>query len=351
MIQPHYYNRRQTQNAFKRVVNTGRSIYANTVGGAKNKFAIAAAATKYAIGSTVASAASRTQEKRKVKLSQGVKAGVGSHGGTYSAFYYTPRKVPAAYRKNWKALAKNYYGINTGFRHTQTVGLQGAVIVNTMFTYADVNNISQKINAVQTNKFLIKSCSAETLITNQDSGNVNIVLYDIIARRDLSTSSNLSSPLAAFQNSLADEGGSNSNYQFVGTTPFSSDLFTQFFKVVKMTHLTLGQGQCHTHRVKFNVNSIIDGELIQYNTNGFKGVSCWTMAVTSGMPYNDSTTKTQVSTGSIAIDIVNKRQYSYTWMQDVDTNYSFSNQIAGSFTVSEDIMNEATGTATVDVTA
>lgn len=290
-------------------------------------------------------------KRKSVSLHQSAKATVGGHGGTYTTFYYTPRKIPSSFKKNLKALAKNYYGINTGFRHTQTVGLQGAVIVNTMFNYTDVNAISQKIQTSQTNKFLIKSCSAETLITNQDSGNVNVVLYDIVARRDLATSSNIASPLAAFQNSLGDEGGANSNYQYVGTTPFSLDLFTQFFKVVKISHVTLGQGQCHTHRVKFSVNTIIDGELIQYNTNGFKGVSCWTMAITQGMPYNDSTTKTQVSTGSIAIDVINKRQYAYTWMQDIDTNYSYSNNIAGSFTVSENIMNEATGTASVDTAA
>nr|WAE42362.1 MAG: capsid protein [Cressdnaviricota sp.] len=288
---------------------------------------------------------------KKVSIHQSAKAEVGGHGGTFSNFYYVPRPVPVQYKKDFKALGKNYYTINSSGRITSNVGQQGVNPLNYMNHYQDVNTISQKINANQTNKFLLKSVSSEVNLTNQDAGNVKVILYDIMARRDLATSGNLLNPYAAWSNSLADEGAANSNYNVPGALPYSSDLFTQYFKVVKCTHITLGQGQSHTHRIKFACNKEFDGEYLQYNTNGFKGVTCFTMSVQVGMPYNDSTTKTQVSVGSTAIDYVTQRQYSYTWKQDVDTTYSTQQNLPQAFSVSEDIMNEATGTATVDTQA
>lgn len=290
--------------------------------------------------------------KTTTKLTQGVKACVGGHGGTYSNFYYKSGRVPRAFLNNWKSLGKNYYAINGAFRYTTTPGVQAFNDIVSMFNYTDVNAISQKISAgKQTNKMLLKSCSAEILITNQDSGNVNVCIYDIIARRDLASSANIATPVSAIKNSLLDEGGINQNWDVPGVTPFASDLFTQFFVVKKMTHMTLGQGQAHTHRLNYKPNRQIDGEYIQYNPNGFKNLTCFTVIQQVGLPCNDSVTKTQVSLGGTALDIVFKKQYQYTWMNDLDTTFATVNSLPIAFAVNEEIMNEATGTATIEVQA
>jgi hypothetical protein len=296
-------------------------------------------------------AKTKTKSYTKTTLHQHARAEIGSSGGTYSNFYYASNKIPRAFAVNWKALAKNYYTINGGTRFTSTAGLQNANTLCSMFNYTDVSTISARITANNTNKFLLKSVSAEVLLTNQDSGNCNVTIYDIIARKDLATSANLLTPDIAWARSYGDEGATNANWSVPGSTPFSADLFTQFYTVKKITHITMGQGQCHTHRVKYSPNRIIDGEYIQYNTNGFKNLSCYTMVVQHGMPYNDVTTKTQVSLGSTALDFVFKKQYSYTWMEDKDTTYGTINSLPTAFTVNENIMNEATGTATVDTAA
>lgn len=344
MIQRHRFNRRQTANAFRRTARAAGSLVTRARARAFAPYgAIAAGASMMN--------RSRSRVTKKSKLHQSAKASVGGHGGTYSSFYYRKSKVPRGFRSTIKALSKNYYVWNGSARLTGTPGAQAPAVLQSLFHYTDLNAISQKVNSNQTNKVLFQSVSSEALLTNQDTGNVNVVLYDIIARRDLSTQTNLATPLAAWQNSYSDEGGSNANYSVIGATPFSSDLFTQFFKVVKVTHITLGQGQSHTHRIKYTPNRLVDGELINYNTNGLKQLTCFTMAVAYGMPYNDSTTKSQVSTGATAIDFVVRKQYQYTWQQDLDTTFSVSNNLVTSFTVGEDIMNEATGTATVDAAA
>nr|WAE42971.1 MAG: capsid protein [Cressdnaviricota sp.] len=289
--------------------------------------------------------------KKSVSIHQASKAGIGGHGGTYTTFYYTPRKMPLSFKRNFKALSKNYYTINGAIRYTSAVGLQNSNTIQSMFNYTDLNAISQKVSANQTNKVLMKSCSSELMITNQDAANSNIIIYDIIARRDLATTSNLATPDVAWARSYGDEGATNSNWNIPGSTPFSADLFTQFYRVCKISHVTLGQGQCHTHRVKFSPNIIIDGELIQYNTNGLKGVTCFTMVVQSGFPQNDVTTKSQVSLGQTTLDFVYKKQYSYTWMSDNDTTYSTTNSLPTTFTVGESVMSEATGAAITDSAA
>lgn len=342
-------NQRYNRNQLVRYAANNKWVQAGAIHQARNQYVKSQVAALPKNGTRVSFNKKKTI--KKPSLIQSAQVGVGGHGGTYSSYYYTKRKMPRAFAVDKKALAKNYYVLNGYARQTGTVGQQSIGIVNTMFNYTDINAISQKISVNQTNKFLLKNCSAEVLMTNQDSGNAQIILYDIVARRDLASSANITTPASAWQNSYGDEGGVNANATIVGTTPFSSDLFTQFYKVVKMTYLTLGQGQSHTHRLKFDANKIIDGEYIQYNPNGFKGLTCFTMMVVNGMPYNDTATKTQVSTGNTAIDFIFRKQYSYTWKQDVDTNFSVSNNLPQLFTVNEDIMNEATGAASVDVQA
>nr|WAE42139.1 MAG: capsid protein [Cressdnaviricota sp.] len=347
MMQRHYYNRRQTRNAFKRVVYGARNAISN-IASTRNNLAVAAGASAYALAGGKASFRNKDKIKTKPKLNQ--KATPEGTGGFTSMYYYTPRKMPRAYAVLNKSLPKNYYVTNNSGRLVQTPGLQ-AIYCMSIANKTDINLISQKINTSQVNRFLMQQCSSEFVFTNQDAGNCRVWLYDIVARRDLATNANLVTPQAAFQNSLADEGGANANWSIPGTTPFSSDLFTQYFKVCKITNIVMAQGQSHTHKVSFKTNKVMDGEYIQYEGNGFKGLSHYVMMVVHGFPYNDSTTKTQVSTGNVAIDFITKVQYKYTWIQDVDTNYSVSNTLPTAFTVSEDIMDIGTGAIAVDTQA
>ena len=59
--------------------------------------------------------------------------------------------------------------------------------------------------------------------------------------------------------SLADEGTyDNTN---IGVVPFTSNLFTSFFKVCKVTHMLLAEGQTHVHRVNFKPNKYMFKEI------------------------------------------------------------------------------------------
>nr|WAE42969.1 MAG: capsid protein [Cressdnaviricota sp.] len=287
-------------------------------------------------------------KQKKPKLHQQVRQS--GQGGSISTFNYGRRKMPRALACVYKSVARNYFATNGAGRKTATVGNQQAFDDLHMFDATDVGLITAKITANKTNRFYLLSCSAELLMTNQELSNCRYTIYDIIARRDINAAAN-DSPGTAWATSYADEGGSNSDYQIVGSTPFSSDLFTQFFKVIKVTHGVLAQGQTHCHKIQFHPMRLIDGEYIQSVTYGYKGLSCYTMVVYHGEPQNDSTTKTQVSTGASTLDIVYRKQYKYTWLNDVDTTWSKTNTLPSSFTVNPSIVDIGSGTIVTDSAA
>lgn len=290
----------------------------------------------------------RIHGRLKFNLHQRASA-IPGQGGTFSKFFYGKRKIPKGYRSIIKGLAKNYQTYNGTARYTAAVGVQDIQNPLSMFGQADVQALLTNFAvSYKDSRALLMSCSAELMITNQDVGNARITLYDVVCRRDCNYTNN-SSPSNAWLHSYADQGATNTVY--IGATPFSAELFTQFYKVVKITHIVLGQGQCHTHRVHYAPNKVIDGEYVQYDGYGFKGLTCFTMLVDHGMPYNDSTTKTSVSTGNTALDVVWRKQYKYTYLTDNSNNYYVTNSLPASFAVNEDVMNIGSGTVVVDVNA
>lgn len=284
----------------------------------------------------------------KTKMHQSAK-GVPGSGGTYSTFFYGRRKMPRAISTVYKQLAKNYRAMNGSVRLTASVGTQNVNTPNTMFSQSDLTTIAGLISASNTTRYCVLSCSAELMLTNQDLANVRVYIYDIIARRDLPTG--ISFPDGAWGAGYADEGGAASNDTIIGATPYSSDQFTQFFKVLKTTHVTLGQGQSHSHRIRFAPNRTLDQEYIKNLGPGAKGLTCFTMVVYHGLPENDSTTKTQVSTGQVALDCVWRRQYKYTYLPDYTTTWTTNNTLPAAFTVAENIVDIGAGSIVTDSTA
>lgn len=274
---------------------------------------------------------------KKKKLHQ--RAVLQGAGGSFSKFFYGKRKWP------WgipKGIAKNFYQSNSAGRITQTAGLQAVWDAFTIYSPSIIQTIGAINSANHANRNVHLSASSELMLTNQDQANVRIAIYDIVARRDNSSASTVDGPTDAFKNGLADQGGSASSYQVVGTTPFASSEFTSYFKVLKITHVILGAGQTHSHRIHFQPNKVVNTEVGYNSTKQIKGLTCTVMVVATGEPANDATTKTSVSTGQIAIDAVAKTQYKYSYLSDPTNTFTSVNNLS-TFAVSEEIMSVATG--------
>ena len=279
--------------------------------------------------------------RKKVRLHQ--RATVSSNGGSFSVFNYGQRKLKLPYSVV-KNLSKNYYVYNEAGRLTSAVGQQNFNNIVTTFENTTLNNISISISSSLTQRLILMSATVETLFTNVGLGTARVILYDIIVRKDLVTTAS-STPASTLKNFYGDEtGGSNVNYLVPGITPFSNDTFTQFYKVLKMTHIDLAQGQTHVHKCHFGANKIMNREAFNQSQYGLKGLTCFTLIQQSGCPANDSTTKTQVSLGATAIDYVTKYQIKYTSMQDAVTNMTPYQVIPTAFTVGEEIVDIGSGT-------
>lgn len=298
-----------------------------------------AAKTAYGVGKMVASGykwykgGSKTHTK-KPKLHQNAK--VGGTGGTFSKFFYGKRKVPKGYRAVIKALKNNFFVSNESGRLNVGVGVQDAFYTS-FFRSGDVTSIFSTFTLPNISRVLLRSVSAELMITNQADSVCRVTLYDVIARRDNAVSTNVQSPTGAWAHSYADQGTLDADYTVVGSTPFSAGLFTQWFKVLKITHVDMPAGHIHCHRVHYEPNKALDGEVKNYVGQQYKGLTCYTMVVAHGTPANDTTTKTQVSTSTAHLDWVSRRQYKYSFIADNTSTFTKTNTLSTSFGVSQSI--------------
>lgn len=247
-------------------------------------------------------------------------------------------------RKLQRTLQPNFYYVNSSGRITATVGKQTAQYITQTFNSVDINaQVIQIPNYNSTSKILLDSCGYEMYITNANQGVCKLYIYDFISRKDTNQV-----PSTLWSTGQNDQGqGTNSIYN-VGMTPFSSPLFCQAFKVIKITKVILVGGYSHLHKISHSCNRQISYEYTNGNLSNatqFRGITVGSMIVAHGMPANDATTKTQVSTGEVALDYVWKKTYTYKYLEDAKSSVNVAtNNIPAVFAVSESIISPASGT-------
>lgn len=271
--------------------------------------------------------------------SDGRKQIITAAGGSISIFKMGMRKLHPSFYKT----ATNVNLVNGSFRVTAAVGKQLVANLVVPFAATDMSVMRTQVNAQPTARVCYKESYSTIQITNQDNGNVLITLYDVLAKR-----SGVADPLATWQAGTA-AGGSALQQTVVGAEPTSCARFNDYWTVKKVYQFYLGAGQSHCHILKYNPNMQIPGE-IQDVTTFIAGLTHGCMMVVNGAPYNDSTTKTQVSSGGCAVDAVVSIQYKYTYISDT-TDFLTTNNALPNFTIGENIMNENTGTAAPEVQA
>lgn len=116
-------------------------------------------------------------------------------------------------------------------------------------------------------------------------------------------------------------------YQFVGSSIRDSDIFNDYFKVVKRVVIQLPQGGCHRHVFTQDLNRIVDRTLLYEQFSNItpayalQGLTYFTMLRVRGYPVSDNKgTGSSITTASVAIDVVETRRWSYTYV--VDNNHS-----------------------------
>ena len=282
-------------------------------------------------------------------------------GGQISAFK-ARAKPNQALAMMKKTNASNYLYWNAAQRLTAPVGSQavyaypvfaGQGFTSTETQYTDLSTMSYKVSSLtsgpaKSTMFGVESAVAKWMFTNQDSGNLEMHIYDIVTKRDNSTA-----PDVAWYQGLTDEVSTSINNTQVpiGSVPQCSQLFNVNYKVKQHTRVILGQGQSHCHYVGLSPNKVFRSEILSNSDFSFAGWTYYCLIVISGLPTNDSTNTTSVSTGAASVDMVYSKQMRYTWSADAIDNYFYSQNLPTSFTNGESIMGIGQGVKITDAPA
>jgi len=307
------------------------------------------AATVRAANAT-ATAYKNYKAKKKPVLHQNAKLQVPGHGagGTFTSVYIKKPLTP------WlkglkKAAASNFSYVNSSTRLTAGSGVQGYKTMSQTYNATDLATLFQSTN--NTCRTIIESVTENNLYRNQSNNDCFLTIYDVIARRDLSSVSGLAQdylPDGAWFSGAPDTGMLSSQTFDVGATPFAVPKFTQYFKVVKVSHIILPAGGCHNHRIHYEPNRMLSREVINDSNQNVKDMTMYSLAVIYGAPDNNLLGST-VSSGSAVVDFVQTKQYKWTYLSDAVTNNSYVNNLA--VIATEYIMQDESGTAQAVIAA
>jgi len=285
--------------------------------------------------------------KKKTSVHQNAKLQVPGHGagGTFTSVYM--KKPLTKWLKGMKkATASNFSYVNSSLRLTALSSVQGYITVSNTFSATDLALLFQSTN--NTCRTLIESVTENNLYRNQSNNDCFLVIYDVIARRDMSSTTTDYQPDQAWHNGAPDTGMSSGACNYPGATPFAVPRFTQYFDVKKVSHVILPAGGCHNHRIHYEPNRLISREVINDNNQNIKGLTMYSMAVIYGAPDNNLT-GTTVTSGSAVVDFVQTKQYKWTYMTDAVTNNNYTNNLA--VVATEYIMQDESGTAQAVIAA
>lgn len=323
--------RKRDRDAYKNVISGSRYL-ANKIGSwyltSKNRREKAKTARR--VKPKVASVATLMRDKTKTgrEIQEGANSLTRCDYGTHKVF------VPDSVLKTLQLQAKV---LNASTKNTASTGLQEAY----NFSMAEPATLLAMITG-QTDQMILHKITAETLLVNSSSTNSCMTIYDIVCRKDCSVAAN-SNALNAWQTGVDAAATGSNNYRTVGSIPFESVTFNQFYKIVQTTRISLAPGEMHRHEVVYKPNKVLYGEYLNNVPYGLAGITCHTLFVHHGMPAHDSTTTTTVTIDPSDLDIVIKESYDFRMLDNSVTHWTRSNNLATSFAVGEQFVNEAVG--------
>lgn len=133
----------------------------------------------------------------------------------------------------------------------------------------------------------------------------------------------------------------------LGLTPFQLPQFCRYFKILSVKHFQLGPGEVARFTLTWRRPVRIDSDYAGNYNDGLiyaaKKLGMMMLFSVHGAPANDTTTKTQVSSGGFAYDVVSTKRYSATYVTDYSAGVFGQNTLPTTFTVNQSSMNEDTG--------
>lgn len=305
-----------------------------------------------------AKTATKTKTMTKSKLYLKVK-----HDGPISESRFTWPQRQSSFKlgKFKKLLAPQYYIQNGTARVTAGVGVQGFLSNGGpgIWTPTDItaimglaSNVAPASTNPKTQKVYFKSCINELMLTNQTNDPVHCQIYECVARRDTANAGYWNPGIAWLTGDI--DQGTGGICAMVGSNPFQSAAFTEFWLVEKVIDVNLHSGGHHIHRSTSKINHVFNDEVIQSlaASNACVGkLTRFSLVVIHGYPANDSDTQTQISTNACAIDMVWRKQFEFEVLERSTTQFTAINNLPTAFTVASSIINDLTAAAAGSIIA
>jgi len=253
-------------------------------------------------------------------------------GGQYSMFVmnrgksYLPRHVE-------NALPPQVVQSNSATQYKSTVGLQ--VIASPLGLFQPT--IATSFTGDKTSNVLYYKASGDVTLNNIYLSNCYVIIYDVVARKDIGSSA-LATPTLTWAQGNTDESAGSAQ-TFLGSTPWQSEVFNQYYEVKQVTNVVLGAGATHVHKVRLKPNRLINASYAQYSNQAFRGVTYFTMIEFHGSPANDTTTQTQVSVGVGGLNVIIDAEHTLKVIQKQTPTITTNNNLLSSFTIGEQVVN------------
>jgi len=286
--------------------------------------------------------------KKKSPLTAAIKTGlVKQEGSSVSRTLCNYGQMPNYSKKIDNLSAPQHYVMNVAGGNTQsTAGIQNAFQVPWLNVY-QLGACAAVVNASEATRFLLEHMHGTLMLSSASVFSTTVTLYDVIARRDLPTSA-IGDPVNAWSTGLTEEGAGS--YQTIGSTPFESELFNQFYKVVQTTEVDIPSGGVHRHVVDFRPYAVIHQDVVnqQYGGalnagGGIRGITCFTLVKYHGSPAHDSTTNTAVTISPASLDAVQSFDIQFRGLLQANVSWQRKNNLATSFAVGAQIVNDLVG--------
>lgn len=262
--------------------------------------------------------------RRKVNNVQNIKHTPGLTSNSVFRSYVKPSNQVKAMKRvgapNQRIINNaNQYVCPEGFQQAFFWGWNNSQDINYMLAQTP-----NSTGGFKTNRFVLESSQFECLMTNSSLASCYVEIYDIARKRDANATEYkfTENPLAAWQQGVYNASGvSLLDWSVLRSSPFDSQVFKEWFKVVKRTRIELSQGATHKHSVILKPNKLIDAATPQFVDGDFAGLTMYTMVVFYGQPASlVGESGTSVTTAKIALDTVATSRYKYTWVSDTTQN-------------------------------
>lgn len=259
---------------------------------------------------------------------------------TNSLWVNKARRLPFRIRALKAVGAPDIYHQNSSQVLNSVTGLQTYTSFPTC-TPTQLKAISGLTPSGQPNRVCIESAQTEITFTNVNNTSCELELYDIFFKRDLSVGANITvgGNNYAFDNidEMIKEGcmagasiapGGTDVSRYIGASPFDSQPFKAFCRVVKRTHVMLASGASHRHQAQIGINKLGDESVIGNDDLTYiKGFTYATLAYVRGVGAYDPTDVTGgPTTNGVFLNVVTSVRIKYTFVTDNTNSITYNNK-------------------------